>query len=151
MRSLVFVSLLTVACSQHQDGAVEVSRRDCYTCHRADYEATTNPVHPGSRPTTCWQCHTTNAWRPAADGIHPESAFPIQSGPHRDFTCLDCHDLDRGSYVDGANTDCIGCHTGAHTRAKMDDQHNEEPGYVWNDAQPSFCLTCHPRGLKEDD
>ena len=29
----------------------------------------------------------------------------------------------------GENTDCVGCHDGEHTRAKMDGKHDEEPDY----------------------
>jgi hypothetical protein len=146
---LALVPLSAPAClADHPAGAVEVGGGDCYSCHRPDYEATTMPAHPGMFPTTCADCHMTSAWQPALGGAHPESAFPIRSGPHSGFGCFDCHDPENlgPSSVDGANTDCIGCHTGEHSRTKMDEKHQEEPGYVWDDGMPHFCLTCHPTG-----
>ena len=61
--------------------------------------------------------------RPAA--THPENEFPIQNGDHSKYRddCVSCHNPDLGSPVDGENTDCVGCHDGEHTRAKMDPKH----------------------------
>lgn len=119
----------------------------CYDCHRADYEATENPSHLTERfPQTCDDCHRTDAWIPALDGFHPNDRFPISSGPHEKFECLSCHDADLGPSQGGQNTDCIGCHTGAHSRAKMDDKHSEEPDYSFDENNPHFCLDCHPNG-----
>jgi hypothetical protein len=146
--TLLSILLAVVACTQpHDPGAIEVrGDEDCVTCHLADYEATTMPVHTGSKPTTCADCHTTTAWVPALDGDHPEDAFPINGGDHGDIKCLECHDPDLGSSSDGMNVSCIGCHTGEHDRAEMDDKHHEEPRYQWDDSRPAFCRDCHPRG-----
>jgi hypothetical protein len=97
--------------------------------------------------------HTTTAWTPAVGGNHPESAFPILSGPHSKYQndCVSCHNPDLGSSVDGENADCVGCHDGNHTRAKMDPKHDEEPDYPQGAAPPNFCLDCHPAGRKEED
>jgi hypothetical protein len=197
---LAFLALLPatlLACNQHNTGAVEVVADDCATCHeteaaavvepphvgnfpptcfechstaawkpaqfshdnvvssclachRSDYEGTTNPPHvQDGYPQTCNDCHTTNMWIPALDGLHPEAQFPTNTGPHEPFECLDCHDASLGPSQDGANTDCVGCHTGEHARQRVDEQHQEEPDYVFDPNNPHFCLECHPRGLKE--
>jgi hypothetical protein len=53
--------------------------------------------------------------------------------------------------VDGENADCVGCHDGEHTRARMDPKHDEVGGYPLGDAPPNFCLECHADGLNGDD
>jgi hypothetical protein len=116
---------------------------ECIGCHRADYESSPYPRHATFR-TTCLDCHTTAAWRPALG--HPEGRFPISRGAHSDFACADCHDEALGSPSMGMNTDCIGCHTGEHSRARVDDQHREVRGYPVGDPNPHFCLDCHPDG-----
>lgn len=129
----------------HQQMSIE-----CAACHMRDYEQTSAPVHSGMFPTTCGDCHLTTAWQPALEGAHPNAAFPITSGAHERFSCFDCHDPDRGSSIGGANTDCVGCHTGEHSRSRSDDQHNEVSGYQFDPNRPNFCLECHPDGRKDD-
>jgi hypothetical protein len=148
MRVLPAILVVLFACNPaHDPGAIEVRGEDCYACHVAEYEATTAPPHPGNKPTTCGDCHSTLAWTPALEGDHPENAFPINGGPHGAITCLECHDPDLGASSAGMNVSCIGCHTGEHDRARMDDKHQEESRYRWDDARPAFCRDCHPRGL----
>jgi hypothetical protein len=119
----------------------------CYDCHRVDYEISESPPHIAEMfPRTCDDCHRTEAWRPALDGLHPEDRFRLSAGAHRPFACQSCHDLDRGSSRGGLNTDCVGCHTGAHSRARMDDKHSGEPDYSFDEDHPNFCLACHPDG-----
>ena len=124
----------------------------CVGCHQDDYDASPFPGH-SDFPTTCQNCHTTTAWTPATGGTHPESEFPIQSGPHSTYRddCVSCHNPDLGSPVDGENADCVGCHDGQHTRARMDPKHDEVAGYPTGDAGPNFCLACHADGLNRDD
>ncbi len=119
----------------------------CVGCHQADYDNSPFPGHDAF-PTTCQDCHTTNAWTPAVGGTHPENAFPIQGEPHSPYRndCVSCHDPDLGSSIGGENTDCVGCHDGEHTRAQMDPKHDEEPDYPQGAAPPNFCLDCHPDG-----
>lgn len=119
--------------------------RECVGCHRADYDMSPVEGHQ-TFPTTCADCHTTTAWSPALEGAvaHPTSRFPI-NGKH-DFACLDCHDPALGPSTGGMNTNCVGCHTGEHTRARMDRKHNEVRDYPSGDAAPNFCLMCHPDG-----
>jgi len=123
----------------------------CVGCHQGDYDSSPFPGHD-AYPTTCQDCHTTNAWTPAVGGTHPENAFPIESGAHSTYRndCVSCHDPDLGSSIAGENTDCVGCHDGEHTRAAMDLEHADEPDYPQGAAPPNFCLDCHPAGRKDD-
>ena len=120
----------------------------CVDCHRNDYDNSPYPGHDAFA-VTCQDCHTVTAWTPAVGGLHPENAFPIESGPHQEYRndCVSCHNPNLGSPVDGENADCVGCHDGDHTRAKMDEKHSEEPDYPSGAAPPNFCLDCHENGL----
>ena len=51
------------ACHVGEPPVFEGTAKDCVGCHRKDYERA--PDHVGRRPTTCEQCHTTDAWKPA--------------------------------------------------------------------------------------
>jgi hypothetical protein len=119
----------------------------CIGCHQDDYDSSPYPGH-ADFPTTCQDCHTTEAWTPAVGGTHPENAFPIQNGAHSPYRndCVSCHNPELGSAVDGENADCVGCHDGEHTRARMDSKHNEVSGYPAGAAAPNFCLECHSDG-----
>ncbi len=123
-----------------------VADRLCVLCHKEDYDQVEQPLHVGQFPTTCENCHTYIAWKPALDGVHPEDSFPIAGGAHKGFSCIDCHDVDRGSSVAGANTNCIGCHTGEHSMAKVNEKHREVADYNFDIDTPNFCLVCHPNG-----
>jgi hypothetical protein len=119
----------------------------CVGCHQSDYDKSPYPGH-SNFPTTCENCHTTAAWTPATGGTHPESAFPIQSGAHSRYQndCTSCHNAALGSPVGGENADCVGCHTGEHTRARMDGKHSGVRNYPNGTAPPNFCLDCHRNG-----
>jgi len=149
VRPLVAAALL-VSCRSHPDGAVEVLQEDCASCHLDDYTAATDPVHIDRMPDTCADCHTIEAWRPAVNLGHPEVFFPIERGDHSGVRCIECHDPTRGSEVDGENTDCIGCHTGAHTEDAMADVHGGVGDYQFQSGAPNFCLSCHPDGTAPD-
>ncbi len=119
----------------------------CVDCHRSDYDGSPYLGHD-TFALSCQDCHTSSAWTPATGGNHPEDAFPIESGPHKDYRddCVSCHNPDLGSPVAGENADCVGCHDGDHTRAKMDAEHREENDYPTGPAPPNFCLDCHEDG-----
>ncbi|MGE0784486.1 MAG: cytochrome c3 family protein [Sandaracinaceae bacterium] len=118
---------------------------DCVGCHRADYDMSPYPSHQ-TFPTTCMDCHTTTAWTPALEGAHPNDRFRISGGSHGGYECTQCHNASLGPSTMGMNCDCVGCHEGEHTRARMDGKHREVRGYPAGDAAPSFCLDCHPDG-----
>jgi hypothetical protein len=71
---------------------------------------------------------------------HPESAFPIASGPHSDIACETCHD--QPGRTGKANSDCVQC----HKRSRFDAKHEGVSGYPGADAPLNFCVECHTRG-----
>ncbi len=47
----------------HGSGVFAGLASDCYSCHRADYDATQFPIHARAGfPTTCESCHTPMGW-----------------------------------------------------------------------------------------
>lgn len=148
LAAIAVVVALAGCWQDHFEGAVQTSRDGCPSCHLHDYQNATAPIHEGNFPRTCGDCHATNGWQPAIEGLHPSDArFSINGGPHGDVACLECHDPGRGPSADGANTLCAGCHT--HRRSEADGQHDGVDEYAWQDADPSFCLGCHLDGRHE--
>jgi hypothetical protein len=141
--------LLLAGCGDsHGEGFREVANDDCSACHVTEYLMTREPPHTAfGYSQDCGSCHTSNVWRPPyAANLHPNDKFAIDVSPHR-YACEDCHDPSGDvTSIAGLNTDCVGCHEGAHTRAKMDDVHKEDPEYPLDDPRPNFCLDCHPDG-----
>lgn len=140
----------TLPCAACHAGSPPVyvgTPQQCAGCHMSDYQtANTTVAGHGANPTTCETCHTTTAWKPASGG-HPEAKFPILNGAHRVVECNQCHNANLG--LNGRdNADCVGCHTGDHTRAKMDPKHNGVSRYPTGTAAPNFCLDCHANGRK---
>jgi len=138
----LIVGALLAGCGLERHAATDqIDPNDCYACHRSNYEQATDPVHVGAKPTTCRDCHSVIAWRPA--GLHPDDRFPIRSGPHAAADCGECHKPALGPPQGGANTDCLTCHGQAETAPL----HVNAPGYGWDLAMPHACLVCHPAGL----
>lgn len=108
--------------------------RECFGCHKANYDSAENPDHKiAGFPTDCEFCHYTShvLW---SQGKF-DHAFPI-SGKHAQWDCKDCHIS--ANYRDFA---CLNCH--AHDKIRMDNRHKDVPGYVYS--SPS-CYACHPHG-----
>jgi hypothetical protein len=109
--------------------------RDCYGCHKAAYDNTTNPNHrQAGYSTNCQDCHLTShtSWNQAVFNHR----FPIKSGRHAGFACTDCH-LTANYNV----FSCIDCHS--HTKSDMDSRHSDVGGYSYNS---QACYSCHPNG-----
>ena len=117
---------------------------DCYSCHQANYVATSNPNHNSiGFSTNCKDCHTTNpGWKPAEYREHDSKSFPIYSGKHNGTwnLCSDCHP-NPSSY---AQFTCIDCHD--HNQTEMNNKHGGVQGYAYN--SPA-CFACHPTGSKD--
>jgi hypothetical protein len=113
--------------------------KDCYGCHKQDYENTKSPNHVSAGfPTTCDSCHFSNhvSWSQAVFN----HKFPIYSGNHRNIACTDCH-----LTANYAQFSCIDCHE--HSKSNMDKEHDDVRGYSYNS---QACYGCHPDGRAED-
>jgi hypothetical protein len=137
----------TAECSSCHTGTPTVfagTARECVACHQQDYDGSPFPGH-SSFATTCQDCHVTSGWVPASGGNHPQDRFSI-TGTH-DFPCNDCHNATLGPNGAG-NADCVGCHLGEHSLARMDAEHQGEVNdYPLGAGRaPNFCLQCHADG-----
>ena len=96
---------LSVACNQcHASGYVNTPK-DCYSCHKTNFDNTTNPNHVTANfPTDCTKCHSTSAWKPATFD-HATTQFPL-TGAHTSVDCAKCH----ASGYTNTPTDCYSCH-----------------------------------------
>lgn len=129
---------INVPCAScHINGQFAGTPTDCYSCHRADYQNTTDPNHVAAAfPTTCALCHNTTSW---AGATFNHTWFPIYSGTHAGVwsTCATCH-INSSNY---AAFSCINCHT--HSQANTDPNHTDVSNYVYNGTS---CYACHPTG-----
>jgi hypothetical protein len=135
----------TLTCDRcHTNGRYAGTPTDCFACHQANYNASSNPSHSAAGfPTTCQDCHTTSGWRPSTFN-HDAANFPIYSGRHRTVwsRCSECH-------VNASNFrvfECILCHQHSN-RAQVDSNHSGVSGYSYSSAR---CYACHPRGVGGD-
>ena len=124
-------------CGQcHVNGRYAGTPMDCYSCHRENYQRTTNPNHvAGNLPTTCQNCHSTNAWQPASNIDHNKTRFPL-TGAHQGAVCSQCHINGRFA---GTPTDCFSCH-----KAKYDSTSN--PNHA-SSGFPTSSLTSSTAGF----
>ena len=132
----------------HGLGANQISgalTNDCFSCHMKDYnQALATGTH--SENSNCILCHNTRGWTPA-DMSHHDLFFPIFTGKHRGewSSCeAECH-VNSSDYTDfscGLNGVCH-----EHRKSKMDDEHDDERGYVY---ESQSCYQCHPQGEERD-
>jgi hypothetical protein len=127
---------VTAACAAcHVGGVYKGTARDCYSCHRSQYERTASPSHAATGfPTTCDACHRASdtLW---TQGRFTHTWFPITTGKHAGNPCSACHQ-DPNNY---AQFTCLTC----HGRTKTDDQHKGRTGYRYDSIA---CYSCHPTG-----
>jgi thioredoxin reductase/ferredoxin len=120
----------TLTCADCHRGPANAVSPDCYSCHRADYEATRDPNHVAAAlPTQCVACHSTAGWNTAVFD-HFTSGFPLE-GLHRTTPCGSCH---AQGYA-GTPRDCVSCH-----RADYDS--TAEPNHAAA-GFPTTCASCH--------
>jgi hypothetical protein len=141
---------------------------ECYDCHQADYNATTNPNHvAGGYSTNCNECHLINAFSWTETNFN-HSTFPLTGG-HSQVECSKCHI--NGNYST-TSKECVSCHQSnydattdpKHSSANFpltcEDCHTTNPGwqpaqYKQHDSQfPIYsgkhnqqwnkCSECHP-------
>lgn len=104
---------------------------DCFFCHAADYQRTSNPNHAMSGLSTdCQNCHTTLAWTPA-NADHALFGF-VLDGAHKSAACALCH---ANSDYRSASRECVTCHRSDYDAAL---QPNHAQGGF-----PTECQACH--------
>jgi predicted CXXCH cytochrome family protein len=120
----------TVPCAScHVNNNYTTLPTDCYSCHKADYNGTTNPNHVAAGfPTTCTTCHNTTAWIPANFN---HTYFPMNHGG-ANGVCATCH-TNSNNYAVFTCTNC-------HTKPNTDQRHQGVGGYVYNSIN---CYQCH--------
>jgi hypothetical protein len=124
---------LAVSCARcHVGGRFAGTPTDCYSCHQANYAATTNPNHTAANlPRTCQNCHSTSAWQPASGIDHNKTRFPL-TGAHQSVDCARCH---IGGRFAGTPTDCYSCHQSNYNGTT--NPNHQAAGF------PTQCQNCH--------
>ncbi len=122
----------TLSCTQcHTNNNYTSTPTNCYSCHKADYNSTTNPNHVSSGfPTDCSICHTTSGWSPSSFN-HSNTAFPL-TGAHTTLACSSCHTNNNYTTLP---TTCYGCH-------QTDWNGTNNPNHA-SAGFPTTCNTCH--------
>ncbi len=131
----VHLSQPCVAC---HSGGYAGTPTTCAGCHLADYNGATAPNHAAAGfPTTCEPCHkaTDSSWN---QGVF-NHRFPITSGRHSGFECIECH-TNPSNFVE---FNCLTC----HPRGETDGEHRDVVGYFYGSLA---CYACHPNGTEPD-
>jgi hypothetical protein len=123
----------TQACAAcHSNNVFRGTPRECYPCHRTDYERTTNPNHAAAGfPTACESCHSPASPSFRGAGFNHNSVFQLV-GVHATQACAACH---RNGVYKGTPRDCVGCH-------QADYQSARNPNHVVA-GFPTTCDSCH--------
>jgi hypothetical protein len=121
-----------VICNQcHVNNNYKNTPTDCYSCHKKDYDGTTNPNHKAAGfPTTCQTCHDTTTW---LDAKFNHTWFPMNHGNANG--CSSCH-------TNPSNYAVFSC-TICHAKGPTDQHHQGVRNYVYNSTN---CYQCHPSG-----
>ena len=117
--------------SCHKAQVFKGTSRDCYSCHRTDYERVQNPNHvAGGFPTDCTGCHKPSSptWQGAT---FTHATFPL-AGVHVTQPCAACH---KNNVFKGTPRDCFTCH-------RTDYQNSKNPPHAAA-AFPTTCDSCH--------
>jgi len=86
---------------------------DCYSCHKAKYDATTSPNHVAAGfDTDCIRCHKMSSFEWSGKGYN-HSFFPLNGG--HNIACAQCHT--NGGYK-GLSSDCVSCHLADYNATK---------------------------------
>ena len=122
----------TQACSAcHKNNVYRGTPRDCFGCHRTDYERTTSPNHAAAGfPTTCESCHRASdaTWKTT---FNHASVFALV-GAHATQSCTACH---QNNIYRGTPRDCFGCHRTDYERTTR--PNHAAAGF------PTACESCH--------
>ena len=103
----------TQACTAcHKNNVYKGTPRDCYGCHRTNYERTTSPNHAAAGfPTTCESCHSASSSTWSASFNH--NRFFVLAGRHLTAACSSCH---KNNVYRGTPRDCYPCHQAQYDR-----------------------------------
>lgn len=126
----------------HTSGNYNLIYTDCWQCHSADFNSTTNPSHSTNQFShDCTQCHSLTAWSPATFN-HSNTNFPLQ-GAHVGKPCTACHI--NGNY-NLTYSVCYQCHQTKYSSATTPANHTAlslnhdcavcHTQTVWNPATP---------------
>ncbi len=107
--------------------------QDCYACHAADYNRTTDPPHAARGiSTACEQCHQPIAGWGSGSFDHTALAGFALTGAHAAANCASCH---TGGRWAGLPADCYGCHTTSYSGTT-------NPPHA-SSGIPTSCEQCH--------
>ena len=118
--------------SCHINNVFAGTPRDCFGCHRTNFERTTSPNHAAAGYSTqCDTCHkpTDSSWTAAT--FNHTAIFPLV-GVHATSTCASCH---VNNVFKGTPRDCVGCH-------RTDYQKTTSPNHAAA-GFPTTCESCH--------
>ncbi|HSP91367.1 MAG TPA: multiheme c-type cytochrome, partial [Vicinamibacterales bacterium] len=122
----------TQACTAcHKNNVYKGTPRDCFGCHRTNYERTTSPNHAAAGfPTACESCHRPSdaSWKTT---FNHSSAYPL-AGVHATQPCSACH---KNNVYKGTPRDCVGCHRTNYERTTS--PNHASAGF------PTACESCH--------
>jgi len=106
--------------------------KNCYSCHRKEFESAVMPNHVGSGfGTNCERCHSMEAqsWRNSFD--HNKTDFALR-GAHVSIACDQCH---KSGTFRGISFQCYDCHQKEYLATT-------NPNHAVSQFSHD-CLTCH--------
>ncbi|MDH4197220.1 MAG: hypothetical protein OEW05_07435 [Candidatus Aminicenantes bacterium] len=116
----------------HKNDVYLGTARDCYGCHRADYEQTRDPNHPKAGfPTTCELCHKASDSDWDRGQFKHNATYGLQ-GVHTTLDCGACH---KNNVYRGTARECYGCHRTKYEQTQ--DPNHPAAGF------PTTCEICH--------
>ncbi|MFO0833053.1 MAG: cytochrome c3 family protein [Phycisphaerales bacterium] len=113
---------------------------ECASCHKDEYDKTTEPNHAtAGMKTSCADCHGVAGWKEGVRFDHPAS-FPL-GGVHAATTCTQCHAPgvpERGVAAFKEEPSCGSCHASPHAEGVVRAAAARAKG-----ARPDACAACH--------
>ena len=120
------------ACAScHRNSVYKGTPRDCYGCHRTDYERSASPNHAAAGfPTACESCHRSSdaSWKTT---FNHNTVYPL-AGAHATQACTACH---KNNVYKGTPRDCFGCH-------RINYERTTSPNHA-SAGFPTACESCH--------
>ena len=115
---------------------------ECSSCHLADWQKTTNPVHPAAgsafAAANCATCHTFDTWA-NANFDHSSTGFLLTNG-HANVACALCH-INNNYNLTIAPTDCGNSQCHLTTWQATTNPVHPSSGTAFSAANCSLCHT----------